>query len=321
MDANTTTEDRNEMTMDTAPLPALIDAWPHELTTGHMSPSDSLPSQLRGFLDDWAIVTTTTKARPDEPALAVRLRNFFDFWPEETEIRLPEEPSINAEALTCFFRDFRPVLDGINKERQSGSAVNVWRAAGLNRDELRNSRVLAWFLDAHGDHGQGSAILRRLLDRITEVAGSQTYWGSAILRSLLDRIGLLTNEHDLGRYWTSLEKRFLGDTDSRVDIEIEGDRFLLFIEVKIDAGETGNQLDRYIDIAANKAKGRPWAVAFLTPTGCRPKEFNTPPSDHPPVVPISWRDVSEEFREHANSLPDCFARRLIHQYIEHIRSF
>lgn len=53
-----------------------------------------------------------------------------------------------------------------------------------------------------------------------------------------------------------------GDCTNRVDIEIDADNFLLFIEVKIDANEQPEQIARYCKDAKQRSMSRPWAVVF-----------------------------------------------------------
>ena len=75
-------------------------------------------------------------------------------------------------------------------------------------------------------------------------------------------------------YRTTPERVFLentkdGQTHNRVDIVIEGEAFLLFIEVKIGAGEGDNQLKRYAQIMQSCAenKNKPCGLVFLTRVG------------------------------------------------------
>lgn len=149
-----------------------------------------------------------------------------------------------------------------------------WKAAGLRRDEVRNSSVLAWFLDPKGGHGLGDAPLRALLTKV----GRRVPFPDAPSRACI----------------VIVEDCPDGSRASRVDVTVDDPgRFFLGIEVKIDAPEQPEQLERYCRIAEARAcDGRPWAVAFLTPTGRLPATAG----DGGNVVPISWTDVAAALR-------------------------
>jgi|TARA_B100000519_G_C14259710_1_gene446989 hypothetical protein len=123
---------------------------------------------------------------------------------------------------------------------------NVWEIAGLKRDELRISRVLAWYLDPKASHGIGAGLVKRFLS-LSEMPESYSS-----VRVLCE------NSPD-------------GMTGNRVDILIDSPEFLMIVEVKIDAGEQPDQIDRYCRIAAARAgMRRPWKVVYLTLDGRNP---------------------------------------------------
>ncbi|MFL9906832.1 PDDEXK-like family protein [Paraburkholderia sp. RL17-337-BIB-A] len=179
--------------------------------------------------------------------------------------------------------------------------ANFWRAAGLGYDELRNSQALAWILDRFGDHGQGSAILERLV----ELAGRQQ--PIAVTPETVRRVD----------YSTRTESQPLGDRESRVDIEIESPRFLIFIEVKVRAPETSDQLKRYVELARQKAAGRPSVVVFLTPDGRLPVDGKL----HGTIIPLSWRQVSNILTAYVSGeRADSFSGRIFLQFAAHART-
>jgi len=118
-------------------------------------------------------------------------------------------------------------------------------------------------------------------------------------------------------HWVHVESCASGERRSRIDIEIEGEKFLLFIEVKVFAGETNNQLERYLQIAETKAGNRPWGIIYLTPRGKKAS------IQHEKLLPLSWNDVAEVFQGHANTnLPiQSYSRQLISQFSKHVSTF
>jgi len=64
-----------------------------------------------------------------------------------------------------------PEITTIRDARGSGDCANLWKVAGLKRDEVRISSVLAWFLRHRGTHGQGDKLLVALVQRIFGSSG------------------------------------------------------------------------------------------------------------------------------------------------------
>jgi hypothetical protein len=253
------------------------------------------------FFTQWAALSAPV-------SLAQRLQGFFkDFrLLQPTLSILKPEPVIDWTThladLGAFFQALPPALQLEAEKRRLGSAINIWQASHLGQDEVRNCRVLAWLLDHHGSHGQGSDILAAMLDQIKPVAKQ-----------------FPTSVSARDRYWTRLESCPMGDKESRVDIEINGAEFLLFIEVKIGAQETSDQLDRYLNIIQDKAERRKFGVIYLTKLGQLPPRFKD--KTDMPICPASWTDVISVIQMQISKLPDCFSRVVLGQYIQHLRSF
>jgi len=153
--------------------------------------------------------------------------------------------------------------------------LNVWDLAGLKRDEVRISAVLAWALDCRGSHGLGDAVTTALMDRLMEAGHT----------ALLDQLVLGP------RYVVRREFCAFGVPDDRVDVSILGENCVLFIECKIDAPEGPEQIERYnrlVDAkveAAGKTHGR---VLYLTGSDrAAPKER---------AIPLTWKDVAAAIR-------------------------
>ena len=186
--------------------------------------------------------------------------------------------------------------------RKQGKAVDVWKVAGIGRDELNNSFILEWLLDCYGSHGQGDAFLRTLLEQCGD--GSMASICAHGYRTTVEKS---YDEHDQGS----------GKKRSRVDIVLEGPSFLLLIEVKVDSSETDNQLERYLRIGRTRAGFRPWCLVYLTKDGRQP--INTGLEDKNKVDCVSWRKLGRAFLRHVDSMPaDSHGTVVIRQFCKHI---
>ncbi|MBU5638734.1 PD-(D/E)XK nuclease family protein [Geomonas sp. Red69] len=253
-----------------------------------------IQADLTVFLDQW-------KSPRQKDDLYSSLSNFVEQWNscQRRHLDAPVRP-LNMAALKSFFSDFAPLLRELQVQRRDGKAANVWEAAGLGADEVRVSSVLAWFLDCHAAHGQGNQLLSLILDAVVDMPA-----------------GFPSSEKVRAKpYWVHVESCASGDRTSRVDIEIEGEAFLLFIEVKVYAAETNDQLKRYLKIARQKGGGRPYGVLFLTLPGKRAS------IQDPFLVNITWQDVAHVFRAQARLLtPGSNSRSLLSQFAQHITGF
>ena len=90
---------------------------------------------------------------------------FFQSWQKIHLEQSVLEKTISVEPvhLSNFFDAFKQALVPIVEAKQQGLMLNVWKNSGLGSDEVCNSKVLKWFLDCNGDHGQGNTILVQLL--------------------------------------------------------------------------------------------------------------------------------------------------------------
>ena len=204
--------------------------------------------------------------------------------------------SLSPNAVSTFFSAFTSIY---GSDCVQGRMVDVWEAAGIGTDELRNSAILAWLLDCHGSHGQGASFLREFLACLPG-------W---------DRREIAADYHT--RVESSYDE---GEPDapqkrSRVDIEVDGPSFLLLLEIKIHAGETNNQLERYCRIGESRKGNRPWALVFVTPDG-------RPPADtalYAQVYCLSWQTVGCAIARHAATMPqDSHGTIAIKQFCAHM---
>ena len=222
----------------------------------------------------------------------------------ELSVPAEPEPPIDSGVFREFVQTFATQYPSYC---QSGLLTNVWQIARVGRDELRNSQILAWILDCTGDHGHQSRTLEMLVEHANSLAEHTESTAEKIPIAEIVRGGYVTRTE--ATYYNT------GETDSRVDIEIEGPGFYLVLEVKVDAGETGNQLRRYAAIAEQKrTTGRKAMVIFLTPSGRSPTEEGL----RSIIIPVSWRQFAALLKAECAALPDTMSRSLFAQFADHI---
>jgi len=204
------------------------------------------------------------------------LLKFFDALREckfsDADRKAAARPHPDACELASWLSALGPPL---KKADEAGLFGDPWVAAGLGRNEVRNAKVLKWFLDPRAAHGCGETLLVDLLDH---VRSRLPYFPKCP-----SRVCSVTAEN-----WPD------GDISSRVDIQIDDPAFFLLVEVKIDAAEQPSQMERYCEDAAARTCGmRPWAAVFLTPSG-RPSETAGGYGDH--VIELQWSSVAAALR-------------------------
>lgn len=278
-------------------------SWRRDLPSVRLMPEDPLPgpilqpsasfARLASFLKDWR--------KNLEPHRTVDVENL-----REILLRIRSGSKANRRALVSAPETLVPaqldqVLSALSpallQARQRGDAIDVWSVAGLGRNEVRTARVLTWLLDPGGSHGAGDAYLIEIWNRIdgTRKAGF-------LLRDVQGAVR---------------ESYPLGNGDHRVDIQITGANFLLFLEVKIDALETKrDQVASYAQLAATKAaslRKQHCAVLYLSETS---------PSDPKNCIQLRWADVSRAIKSVARNLgAETFSTRLALLFAAHVGRF
>jgi hypothetical protein len=222
---------------------------------------------LQLFFQEWRGVT-------HHISLADGLEQFFaDFKvaPTTQETDIVEKHALSADSIDQVLNALR---EPIANARARGEFMNIWTIAGLRRDELRHASVLRWLIDCGGSHGQCHRFLQHFLRRLATDLPPDFPSATCLL----------------GGYSTRVESNPFGDTANRIDIEIESDSFLIFIEAKIDAMERPDQLHRYLKLAERKAAGKPFCVVFLSPAGQRATIEGG-------ICHATWRDVADSINE------------------------
>lgn len=233
---------------------------------------------------------------------------------EQSEAPFP----IDIERATAFFQEISEALDAYQK---SGAGISFWEVASIDTDEVKVCGVLAWLLDCHGSHGQGSIFARALLDSLRASAVRHRF-DSEHFPSEAD----LSADYEARRECSYEELISDSSVDcsatsiySRVDIQLSGKGFLLFIEAKVYSGENGDQLRRYrnhLDLAAN---GRKRALVYLTRQGRLPDDATL----HGAVLPLRWCDLADAIVacSERKMLPGSIGQILIKQFCKHISKF
>ena len=181
--------------------------------------------------------------------------------------------NISVENTGEFFSRFKESWGAAYKK---GNECNVWEVAGVGNNEVQICSILAWLLDQNGTHGQGDLFLKAILNMLINKTPDNYLGGKINTDSISDRSVV---------YVESLP---LGERESRVDIEIEGNNYLLFIEAKIHAPEQKNQLKRYLEIAKTKSAGRPYIVSLLTLNARNPDSQSLINK----IICFSWQDCA-----------------------------
>lgn len=160
----------------------------------------------------------------------------------------------------------------------SEAKFNVFEALGVKRQEIRNSDFLAYMLDPNRSHGLRDKPLRKFLLKCSSLNLSTEVFNPIELRlTTLDNVSVYREKY-------------------RVDIIIENPgKWVVFVENKIDAGEGGNQLNRYEDLISSEYDNLPCLLIYLTPEGVEASNDNW--------LPVSHRTICECFSELVNEEP------------------
>ena len=249
------------------------------------------------FFTKWSEIRQENK----EP-LAASLNVFFQQWSQTLKEPMGEMETqqvqrfVDVAVLSSFFDAYHTARQPMLAAKRLGFAVNVWQTAGLKHNDVLNSQVLQWFLDPQANHGQGDGLLKQFLSLLPEKFQNTFIQHSRVLA----------------------ESCPLGENSERVDIEIDTNAFLIFIEVKIDANEGLEQLDRYLHIVQRKASSKPWMVVYLT----RRAELPSTHRGKQGLMAISWSQLAAAFLQYADAAEaDNRSAWLVQQFAQHMQSF
>ena len=242
---------------------------------------------------------TRLQSASSDPAGALA-RFFSDLKRFDLFARRPAAPpsgvGIDLSDLRTLFEALRPHA---NRLKPAGDSINIWRVAGLERDEVRNAAVLGWILDARQSHGYGASVLNALLCDLRR--RQQGYF------PVPDEV--------IGSYSVAREVYSFGDGQNRVDLMIDTQFSVIIIEVKIRAAERSHQVRDYLNVARERAlnlKKSNSCVIYLTP-----KRVSANVAD-PRLVLCAWKDVARAIRSAVSrDGRSSFSARALFQLAEH----
>jgi hypothetical protein len=139
-------------------------------------------------------------------------------------------------------------LDRFSREKRFSWGLNIFDAAGMQRQEIRHSHFLAFLLRPQESHGLGDAFLKRLVQK----ALNNTSPVSALTVALADYSDALVS-----REWRNLD----------LLVESKNNKFVFVIENKIDSSEGDDQLSRYEAIVKSAFPNENKLFAYLTEDG------------------------------------------------------
>lgn len=254
-------------------------------------------SELKRFFSALEATSVGVRRTRSEPDFGARLGVLFQSLSEtgilapQANLPAPVPASVNVAALTEFLG---ALGEPIKEATESGHFLNVWSLAGVRRDELRNAALLCWLLDSSGTHGRGDKFWQQFLRRMADE---------------LPR-GFAPDACTAQRFTARLETYPLANTERRVDIELENDHFLAFVEVKVDAAEGRDQIGSYVALAAQKAHVRPYCVFLICPIATDIER-----RDH--VAVASWRIVADAIDDVIRNDKPSFAKTVLQQLSRH----
>jgi hypothetical protein len=262
-----------------------------------MDSLNTLPSQLNSFFKEYQRLEKAA-----QHSLMVEMASYFEVFEAiskkhaiEAVDKVKQAPSFSPDQYHTFFSEFKPLY---LSEKRRGAEMNVWQQSGLKRNEVRNTAVLAWWLDPQGDHGLGDLLIRRFLMCLPSAQCKK------ISNALEKGVRVQT------------ESLPLGEKENRIDIEIQGPELLLFIEVKINAGEGRDQLARYQALIERKKKlygPQQSGIIYLT-------RYQQDIGSSV-VKNITWAQLADSLRTATIPVEARLTQALLLQFCDHIETF
>ena len=146
---------------------------------------------------------------------------------------------------------------------------NIFESLGLVRQEIRHSAFLRWLLDPTETHGLGDYWLRQFLKKV--IKNGEEILGNTF--SLFDLDGWDLTQAEVRREWRNIDILILD----------KNNQFVCVIENKVDSGESGDQLKRYLQLVEQEFAQYKKAFVFLTKFGNSPSEDS--------YIPFTYKDL------------------------------
>lgn len=181
--------------------------------------------------------------------------------------------------LCSFLKD--PNLAILESKLQE---FNIFSILNLNRQEIRHSAMLAWLFNPKANHGLGVAPLKILLLQLLNFLPEHNQTDAFLNISKLNATEIdVTTESDI--------------KTGRLDILIEGNRFAIGIENKIDTKDALGQLSKYATYMKQQFPNKLSCLIYLTPEGSAPQELEDE------VIQLSYMDIDALIEHLLISIP------------------
>lgn len=252
-------------------------------------------AEIERFLSDFQKLTESLDPKTE-------IQQFVDGFVKLAEKDLPVQAKLDMGILEELLEEFQTNFDRYTAQAaEAPPSINIWEVAHFGRDEVQHCRFLTWLLDPWERHGQGARFFRCFLSEVAP-----------------DRIHLARQ-----RFWVKREE-VTAEGHGRIDIRVEGEKFICCVEAKIDSRECDGQLKKYWDGERTRSVFRniEFIGIYLTRAG------RAGPSMEEKFTHITWRQIERALRkfggneEHALDLrARCpFVRELAYQYAAYLRS-
>jgi hypothetical protein len=204
-----------------------------------------------------------------------------------------DDPDIEKKLLNLIID-----LDRFSKEKYFPSGLNIFEAAGLYRQEIRHSNVLAFLLRPRESHGLGDGFLKRIIQKVMDNSSGELPI-SALSVALADFSDALIH-----REWRNID----------LLIESASNKLALAIENKIGSSEGASQLSKYENIVCSEFPSHARLYCYLTEDGEPASRDVWSPMSYSNVI-----DVLQEAKDQHSSNLTGDARIVIEHYIDVIR--
>lgn len=145
-----------------------------------------------------------------------------------------------------------------NNMKAAGEEFNIFNILDVERKEVEtHSKIIYDLINPNGSHGQGNIFLKSFIKHV-------------LSPRLKDEKPLINEDFKMENVHVNREERISEQEDNygRIDFVISNKEYYFAVEMKIDAEDQLEQLDRYYKYA--KSKNRKYGVYYLTLEGRKP---------------------------------------------------
>lgn len=145
-----------------------------------------------------------------------------------------------------------------NNMKAAGEEFNIFNILDVERKEVEtHSKIIYDLINPNGSHGQGNIFLKSFIKNV-------------LSPRVKDEKPLINEDFKMENIHVNREERISEQEDNygRIDFVISNKEYYFAVEMKIDAGDQPEQLDRYYKYA--KSKNKKYGVYYLTLEGRTP---------------------------------------------------